>query len=176
MAYGESGFAGQKTFRAENLWRFAFFVLVWPVTGFLTIIAVLGTNSVVEKVRSQLSQYARFAAAIAVGMLLPEVLGLIAQTVAMRIIVIDLALVLAWVARMVLAYARLAAVLLALVEVLGIIGALQAKMGADGIGFLFAWTLVAVVVARLGVVGCVVMALKQGMKTEPPEYVAEIFA
>jgi len=175
MAYGESGFAGQKMFRAENVWRFAFFVLVWPVTGFLTIVAVLGANSAIEKIRPQLSKYARFAAAIAIGLLLLELVGLIANPAMARIVVIDIGLATALVAWMVLGYSRIAAVLLAAFEVVGIVSALQAQASADD-NFFSAWASVAIIVIRLGVAGCVAMALKQGMTIEPLEDVAEIFA
>ena len=176
MAYGEGSFAGQKMFRAENIWKAAFFALVWPVAGFLTLIATLATNSVLEKNRPLLSKYARFAAAVAVGMLVPEVLSLIAQPAMAKIIAIDIVLVGAFVAWMVLRYSSIAAILLALFEALGIVMALKAKMSVGGIGFFFVWALIAVVVVRLGVIGCVGMALKQGLKVERPEDVGEIFA
>ena len=176
MAYGERGFAGQKMFRAENLWRFAFVVLVWPVTGWLPILAGLGAASAIEKRRPSLNKYACYACAIALAMLITEIPSLISQPQMAIAVGIDIVLTVGLVAWLAMGYSRIAAAGLALFEAVGIVVALQAKMGAGGIGFFFEWAVVALVVVRLGVIGCAAVAVRQGLRLQPVDDIAEIFA
>lgn len=171
--YGEDRF-GQGS---GNLYKGLFFVTIWPI-GWLTMVAIALLSTTLTRVRPLLAEYPRYAAAIATGLLIPEMISLIIQPQQAVAVAIDVALCLALVAWLVLGYSRLAGILLALFEAVGVVMAVKAKMGPQAIGFFFIWAIAAIVVVRGVAIGLIALSLKSGMRAphEQGEALSDVFA
>lgn len=157
--YGEDrGYTG-----SANLYKGLFFLVMWPI-GWITLIAIAAIDVALSRMRPLLAEYPRHAAAIATGLLLPEIISLLLQPQQAIAVAIDVGLCLALVAWLVLRYSRMAGILLALNEAVGIVMAIKARMAPHTIGLFFVWAIVAVVVVRLVTIGLIGLSLRRGMR------------
>jgi hypothetical protein len=171
--YGED--RGYKSY--ANFYKGLFFVTIFPI-GWGTLLAIVAVDGVLLRKRSLLAEYPRHAAAIATGLLIPELTSLFMRPQQATAVAIDIGLCLILVAWLVLRYSRLAGALLALFEVAGVVVAVKARFAHPDIGLYFVWALFALIVVRLVAIGLLALSLRQGIRAahEQGDALTDVFA
>jgi len=161
----------------SNFYKGLFFVVVWPI-GWITMLAILAMDGALLRKRTLLAEYPRHAAAIATGLLIPEVISLFMLPQQAFAVAIDIGLCLMLVAWLVLGYSRLAGVLLALFEAIGVVVAVRARLAHSEFGLLAIWAIFAIIVVRAVAIGLIALSLKSGMRAphEQGEALSDVFA